>query len=224
MSQIGTLTASSSDIFDRPDTPANILIGTVDTDVPLSSLSISVRGNQTINITAQNRIQAFAKFMMSSVLGADVKIGMLIKLAEEAITGQSCQIRTTNAGATTPGVFEFSTGKNPNSPSVVACGEETIQASSNQRFEGNDFDFIAFDPSNVTDLQFEFLSPDGSVYSEQLTAVEVDALFVASGNATDADGRLAGLCSIDNRQNTILSVTVYNGSGGTTTLLKTVLG
>lgn len=224
MSQIGTLTASSSDIFDRPDTPANILIGTVDTDVPLSALSISIRGNQTINITSQNRIQAFSKWMMSSVLGADVKIGMLIKLSEEAITGQSCQIRTTNAGATTPGVFEFSTGKNPNNPSVVASGEETIQASSNQRFEGNDFDFIAFDPSNVTDLQFEFLSPDGSVYSEQLTPVEVDALFVASGNSSDADGRLAGLCAIDNRENTILSVTFYNGSGGTTTVLKTVLG
>jgi len=224
MSQIGSLTASSSDIFNRADTPANILIGTVDTDVPLSAFSVSIRGLQTINITAQARIQAFAKWLMAGVLGADVKKGMLLKLADEAVTGQSCQIRTTNATATTPGVFEFSDGKNGNSPKVVAAGEETIQASSVQRFDGNNFDLLAFDPSNVTDVQFEFISANGSVFSQLMTAVEIDAMLVAQGVTTDADGRLAGLTAIDNTDNRIVSATFNNGGAGTTTVLKVNVG
>ena len=224
MSQIGTLTASSSDIFNRPDTPANILIGSVDLDVPLSALSVSIRGIQTINITAQARIQCFAKWIMGATLGADVKVGMLLRLAEDAVTGQACQIRTTNAGATTPNVFEFSDGKNSSAPIVYAAGEETIQASSPQRFEGSQFSMMAFDATNVTDCQLEFIGTNGEIFSQLMTAVELDAYRVLQGFPSDADGKLAGLTVIDNMDSNILSVTINNGSGGTTTLMTVNVG
>jgi len=213
---IGALTASTSDVFTLNDTPANLQIGTVDTDLPLSSLSVSVRGKQTINITAQARIQAFGKWLTGGLLGADVKKGMIIRISDSFIAGVQTIIRTVNAGATTPQVYINSPAKTAdvNTARLVYTGEQNINPSSSLLFQG--FSALFFDSTNLDTAEIEF----SNGFVDRFTAAELDGLNASAMATTDADGKLAGLTTIDNSGQQIASVRLYTTStaGGITVL------
>jgi hypothetical protein len=193
-------------IIDRPSTFENILIDAVDTNLPLNALNVTVGGQAQIQIEGTNSIMAFAKYLMSSILGADVKVGLLIKAANNFIGNQAVQVVLTNSGATTPKVYAFSTGKTVAVP--VKAGQRTLQASDSLRF--TDFTGLFFDPANFNYAIIQFA--DG--FEDQLSAKELAALFGMSGNSSDADGLLATQVAIDNKRGNIRSATLYTTSGG----------
>ena len=212
MAQIGNLTASASSVFNLDFLPERFLIASTDTDQPLSQISVVTSGTQLFSITAAARIRAVAKFDQGATLGADVKVPMWLKLSTGRINKQT-SINVTNSGAGTESVEAVSTNISSIARRAV---EQSINASANATFDT--FEALFYDPTNVLRIQVIFANG----YSDEYTKNEIDALYAAY-HVADADGRLNGLSVIDSDSlgGQIAQVTIYNGSGGATVVLKT---
>jgi hypothetical protein len=212
MSQIGNLIASSSSVFNLDFLPERLLIGAVDTDVPLSQISVVSGGVQLMSVTDAGRIRALAKFDEGGMLGADIKVAMWLRLAVGRVQRQTT-INLTNSGAGTEAVQAVSTGMGEIGRTAV---EQTINASANGTFEN--FEALFFSPTNV--LRVQLLFANG--FADEYTVGEIDAMYAAY-HISDADGRLNGLSCIDaeTMAGEIVQATIYNGSGGSTTVLRT---
>jgi len=188
------------------------------TDIPLSSVTITIRGIVKIALTAQARIQAFCKFAMQGLLGADVKVGMLFKICSGSKPDE-ISFQYTNAGATTPAVYFWSTAKAAANAIGfdILCSEETIQATSSQIFK--DFSALFFSETNFDYAQVEF----SSGWSDKLSAAELCGLF-STNRISDADGKLAGLICVDNSGQQFRNITLYTTSGGTLVVAKMKIG
>jgi hypothetical protein len=212
MAQIGNLTASASSVFNLDFLPERFLIATTDTDQPLSQISVVTSGTQLFSITSAARVRAVAKFDQGATLGADVKVPMWLKLSTGRVNKQTT-INVTNSGAGTESVEAVSTNISAIARRAV---EQSINASANATFDT--FEALFYDPTNVLRIQVIFANG----YSDEYTKNEIDALYAAY-HVADADGRLNGLSCIDSDSlgGQIAQVTIYNGSGGATVVLKT---
>jgi hypothetical protein len=212
MAQIGNLTASASSVFNLDFLPERFLIATTDTDQPLSQISVVTSGTQLFSITSAARVRAVAKFDQGATLGADVKVPMWLKLSTGRINKQTT-INVTNSGAGTESVEAVSTNISGIARRAV---EQSINASANATFDT--FEALFFDPTNILRVNITFANG----YVDEYTKNEVDALYAAY-HVADADGRLNGLSCIDSDSlgGQIAQVTIYNGSGGATVVLKT---
>lgn len=212
MAKIGNLTASSSSVFNLDFLPERFLIGTTDTDQPLSQISVVTSGTQLFSITAAARIRAVAKFDQGATLGADVKVPMWLKLSTGRINKQTT-INVTNSGAGTESVEAVSTNISAIARRAV---EQSINASANATFDT--FEGLFYDPTNVLRVNIVFANG----YVDEFTPQEINALYAAY-HVADADGLLNGLSCIDSDSlgGQIAQVTIYNGSGGATVVLKT---
>lgn len=212
MAQIGNLTASASSVFNLDFLPERFLVSGTDTDQPLSQLSVVTSGTQLFSITAAARIRAVAKFDQGATLGADVKVPMWLKFGTGRVNKQTT-INVTNSGAGTEAVQAVSTNIGSIARRAV---EQSINASANATF--NNFEALFYDPTNV--LRIQIIFENG--FSDEYTPNEIDALYAAY-HVSDADGRLNGLSCIDAASGAglIAQVTIYNGSGGATVVLKT---
>lgn len=216
MSKFGTLITGNgvATIVNLPFVPQFLLVGTVDTDLPIEGLSVSIEGVDKISIVDnQSLLQAYAKWSMEGMLGADVKIGQLLKIADGKISGKDCQITITNAGVSTPDIYAYSDRKGANG---LNFGTSTIQSSSNKVY--NQFGALFFPTANVDYAQVTWKNG----HSDKLTVPELRSLFVQT-NQTDADGQLAGITVIDNlaaadARGLIDSVDLYTTNGGTCTV------
>lgn len=211
MAQIGNLVASTSVIFNLDFLPERLLVDKPDTDVPLSQLSVVTSGTQIASITAAARIRALAKFDSGATLGADIKVPMWLRLAFGRINKQTT-INATNSGAGTEAVFASSTGLGNVARLAV---EQSINPSANATFQN--FEALFYDPTNVLRVQLIF----GNGFTDEYSVTEIDALYSAY-NVADADGRLAGLSCIAGNSGAgeIVQATIFNGSGGSTVVLK----
>jgi hypothetical protein len=212
MAQIGNLTASASSVFNLDFLPERFLVGQTDTDQPLSQISVVTSGTQLFSITAAARIRAVAKFDQGATLGADVKVPMWLKLAVGRVNKQTT-INVTNSGAGTEAVQAVSTNMGNIARRAV---EQSINASANATFDN--FEGIFFDPTNVLRVQITYANG----FTDEYTPQEINALYAAY-HVSDADGTLNGLSCIDSDSGAglISQVTIYNGSGGATVVLKT---
>lgn len=212
MAQIGNLTASASSVFNLDFLPERFLIAATDTDQPLSQISVVTSGTQLFSITAAARIRAVAKFDQGATLGADVKVPMWLKLAVGRVNKQTT-INVTNSGAGTEAVQAVSTNIGSIARRAV---EQSINASANATFDN--FEGLFFDPTNVLRVNITYANG----YVDEYTPNEINALYAAY-HVSDADGTLAGLSCIDSDSGAglISQVTIYNGSGGATVVLKT---
>lgn len=220
MSEIVTLTGGAGKKTQKElnYVPQNILIDAIDTDVPIQGINVMVDGDPAIAITNQSRIQAFAKWLQGGLLGADVKVGMMLKIANGQVdlpAGSTCTMILENAGATTPKVYANSEGKGDD---VFMVGEDAVIASTSKVFD--DFDFLAFDPTNISYAVVTFA--DG--HQQRMEIAELRALY-SKYNTSDADGELAGLVCVDNDADDdgvrdIARFELQAGSGGNTTVLK----
>lgn len=212
MAQIGNLTASASSVFNLDFLPERLLVATTDTDQPLSQISVVTSGTQLFSITSAARIRAVAKFDQGATLGADVKVPMWLKFGTGRVNKQTT-INVTNSGAGTEAVQAVSTNIGTIARRAV---EQSINASANATF--NTFEALFFDPANVLRIQIIF----DNGFTDEYTPNEIDALYAAY-HVSDADGRLNGLSCIDSISGAgnISQVTIYNGSGGATVVLKT---
>jgi hypothetical protein len=212
MAQIGNLVASTSSVFNLDFLPERFLIGQTDTDQPLSQISVVTSGTQLFSITAAARIRAIAKFDQGATLGADVKVPMWLKLAVGRVNKQTT-INVTNSGAGTEAVQAVSTNMGNIARRAV---EQSINASANATFDN--FEALFFDPTNILRVQITFANG----FTDEYTPNEINALYAAY-HVADADGTLNALSCIDSDSGAglISQVTIYNGSGGATVVLKT---
>lgn len=212
MAQIGNLTASASSVFNLDFLPERFLVANTDTDQPLSQISVVTSGTQLFSITSAARVRAVAKFDQGATLGADVKVPMWLKLSTGRINKQTT-INVTNSGAGTEQVQAVSTNISAIARRAV---EQSINASANATFDT--FEALFYDPTNVLRVNITF----SNGYVDEYTDKEIDALYAAY-HVADADGRLNGLSCIDSDSlgGQIAQVTIYNGSGGATVVLKT---
>jgi hypothetical protein len=212
MAQIGNLVASSASVFNLDFLPERFLISSTDTDQPLSQISVVTSGTQLFSITAAARIRAVAKFDQGATLGADVKVPMWLKLSTGRINKQTT-INVTNSGAGTESVQAVSTNISGIARRAV---EQSINASANATFDT--FEALFYDPTYVSRLNIVF----SNGYVDEYTTTEINALYAAY-HVADADGLLNGLSCIDSDSlgGQIAQVTIYNGSGGATVVLKT---
>jgi len=212
MAQIGNLVASSASVFNLDFLPERFLVGSTDTDQPLSQISVVTSGTQLFSITSAARIRAVAKFDQGATLGADVKVPMWLKLSTGRINKQTT-INVTNSGAGTESVQAVSTNISGIARRAV---EQSINASANATFDT--FEALFYDPTNVLRVNIVFANG----YVDEYTDKEINALYAAY-HVTDADGLLNGLSCIDSDSlgGQIAQVTIYNGSGGATVVLKT---
>jgi hypothetical protein len=208
MAQIGNLTASASSVFNLDFLPERFLVDATDTDQPLSQISVVTSGTQLFSITAAARIRA----VMGATLGADVKVPMWLKFATGRINKQTT-INVTNSGAGTEAVQAVSTNISSIARRAV---EQSINASANATFDT--FEALFYDDTNVLRVQITF----SNGFSDEYTPNEINALYAAY-HVADADGTLNGLSVIDSDSlgGQIAQVTIYNGSGGATVVLKT---
>lgn len=186
--------------------PQFLLVGTVDTDLPVTKFEVTIAGQSFQNITGQSLIQAFSKYMMESLLGADVKVGQTLMLSNGFLGNQNGQVKLTNAGVTTPNIYYHSVTRGNE---AFGSGMVPIQDLGSKRFTG--FLALFFDPTNFdyANVTFKF----GNVtWTDKFTAVELAALFARDNNA-DADGKLAGITVIDNRSGAIVGVELYANGG-----------
>lgn len=202
MSQIATLITGAgvvTPVTGLANAEQYIVIGDVDTAMPLTGLSVEIDGEATINIVGSTPlVSSFAKFMSQFTA---TLVGLVLKIATGQIMKKTTY-RFTNAGATTPAIFAFSErGAGKGSP--VRAISDGINALSNLTYRN--FSALMITPAaNAGNLDFVFA--DGT--AQTLTAIEADALF-AIKNQTDANGRLDPVVTtIDNRDGSIASVRV----------------
>ena len=124
---------------------ACIVIGDVDTAIPIQGLSVEIDGKPFINLTGvQTLIAALAKWKMKAIQGAAV-IGMVLRIATGRIA-RPTTYRFTNAGATTPTVYVFSDEDNG---IPIEAATSQINASSSQLYAAFSALFIQT-PANVS--------------------------------------------------------------------------
>lgn len=213
MSQITTLVTGAgvvTTVTGLANAEEYIVIGDVDTAMPLSAINVEIDGEATINIVgSQPLVSAFAKFMSQFTA---TLVGLVIKVATGQIM-KKCTYRFTNNGATTPAIFAFSDSGGGRPVRAISDG---INALSNLTYKN--FTALMITPAaNAGNLDFVF--KDGT--AQTLTVIEADALFSLK-NQTDANGRLDPVVTtIDNRDGSIASVRV-NATTALTVLKITV--
>lgn len=186
-----------------------IVIGDVDTAMPLQGIKISINGETKLDISgSQPLVSAFAKFM-NRICGT--VIGLIIRVATGRINGNTTYTFTNN-GATVPDVYAFS----DNSNGVPVIGStKGINALSNETF--TKFSALFITPSaNVASL--DVIWADGT--TQNMSVLEMDAHF-SELNDTEANGRLdAVVTTCDNRSQCFQSVKVNATTAVTVAAIK----
>ncbi len=211
MANIGNLTANTTTKFSLPYVPEFIDIGTVDLDLVVDSISVSVQGENPQNIEDQTIIQAMSKYGMTGLLGADVKVGQRIKIANGQVDlpqGQQFQITLGNAGATTPTVYAQSTGVGNR---VFEKQQSSVNQSASTIIAG--VNVLYFENTNFSKATIYY--QDGHVESDvSLDEIAFNNAMSPSMRATDADGKLAGVNVIDLPALGIASVQLFASNAG----------
>jgi hypothetical protein len=218
MSLIGTFPASGSAVFNLDFLPEYFLVGdSGSNNQSLSSLSVVTSGTQLMSITDVDRLTALAKFDSGAILDYPEvttnasRTASYLRLATGRIN-KATTITGTNGLASVRNVSAASTNIGSIARRAV---EQSINASANATF--NNFEALIFLTTNVLRAQITFANG----FSDEYTPDELCALY-AKYHVTDQSARVAGQCVIDadSGAGLISQVTLYNGSGGATVVLK----
>jgi hypothetical protein len=217
MALIGTIAASSSQVFNLDFLPEKLLIQSTGAETQsLSNLSVVTSGTQLMSITSVARVTALAKYDSGAILQDPLVTNIAntasyLRLATGRIN-KATTITGTNGVASTRNVFAAST----NIANVARRAvEQSINASANATFDN--FEALFFDQTNVLRAQITF----SNGFTDEYTMEEVDALY-ANYHISDIGGKLEGLSviSADSGAGLISQVVLFNGSGGATVVLK----
>jgi len=219
MALIGSFPASSSAVFNLDFLPEKFLIASTSANnQALSNFSVVTSGIQLMSITDLTRITALAKFDSGAVLDAGTTAGTVnsktaswIRLATGRIN-KATTITGTNSIASAQNTFAVSTNISNVARRAV---EQSINPSANATFDN--FEALFFDVTNVLRAQITFANG----FSDEFSVPELLALY-ANYHVSDSSGTLAGLACIDadSGAGLISQVVLYNGSGGSTVVLK----
>jgi hypothetical protein len=216
MALIGSFPASSSAVFNLDFLPERVLIGaTNEANQALSNFSVVCSGVQLMSITNVNRLTALAKFDSGAILtdtgASDSTTASYIKLSTGRIN-KATTITGTNSVAAVKEVYAASTNMSNVARRAV---EQSINPSANATFDN--FEALFFDDTNVLRAQITFANG----FSDEYTKEELRALYSAY-HIADSGGRLELLTCIDadSGAGLISQVVLFNGSGGSTVVLK----
>jgi hypothetical protein len=215
MSLIGTIAASGTGVFNLDFLPEKLLINGPASTQHLTNLSVVCSGVQLMSITAVARLNAIAGFDSGAILNDPTaattsKTAKYLRLATGRIN-KATTITGIN-GATAVSVYAASTNITNIARRAV---EQSINPSANATF--NNFEALFFDATNILRAQITFANGFTDEYSE----VELRALY-SNYHVSDENGQLSGLVCIDSDSGAglISQVVIYNGSGGSTVVLK----
>jgi hypothetical protein len=217
MALIGSFAASSSAVFNLDFLPEKFLIGNTNSaNQALSNLSVVCSGTQLMSITDVDRLTALAKFdsgaCLSDPSAANVATtASYLRLATGRIN-KAATITGTNGTASAVNVFAASTNITNVARRAV---EQSINPSANATFDN--FEALFFLTANVLRAQITFANG----FTDEYTPSELRALY-ANYHVSDEGGLLEGLCCIDadSGAGLISQVVIFNGSGGSTVVLK----
>jgi hypothetical protein len=218
MALIGSFPASASAVFNLDFLPEKFLIGnTQDNTQSLSNLSVVTSGVQLMSITDVARITALAKFDSGAILsqpdGVSVasETASYLKLATGRIN-KATTITGTNGVASIKNAYAASTNISNVARRAV---EQSINASANATFDN--FEALFFLETNILRAQITF----SNGFTDEYSTHELRALY-SNYHVADSDGTLNGLICIDadSGAGLISQVVLFNGSGGSTVVLK----
>ena len=164
-----------------------------------------------MSITAITRITALAKFDSGGILGTDNLAASYLRLATGRIN-KATTITGTNSVAATRDFYAASTNISNIARRAV---EQSINASANATFDN--FEALFFDATNILRAQITWANG----FTDEYSPAELLALY-ANYHLTDTQGKLDTLTCIDSDSGAglISQVVLFNGSGGTTVVLK----
>jgi hypothetical protein len=217
MSLIGSFPASSSAVFNLDFLPERFLVNSADSSTQsLDNFSVVTSGVQLMSITDVNRLTALAKFDSGAILsdpsGTQAMTASYLKLATGRIN-KATTITGTNGVASPRDAFAASTNMSNIARRAV---EQSINPSANATFDN--FEALIFSGTNVLRAQITWANG----FSDEFTVTELQALYSAY-HVSDTAGNLEGLVCIDSDSGAglISQVVLFNGSGGSTVVLKT---
>jgi len=215
MSLIGTIAASATGVFNLDFLPEKLLINSPATSQELTNLSVVSSGIQLMSITDVARLNAIASYDSGAILneptaGNTSKTAKYLKLATGRIN-KATTITGVN-GVTAVSVYAASTNIGNIARRAV---EQSINPSANATFDN--FEALFFNAANILRAQVTFANG----YTDEYSEVELRALY-SNYHVADGAGQLSGLVCIDadSGAGLIAQVVIYNGSGGTTVVLK----
>lgn len=219
MAQIGSFAASASGVFNLDFLPEFLLVGATNSaNQALSNLSVVTSGVQLMSITSVARVTALSRYDNGGILDfpgsepINSQVASYIRLSTGRIN-KATTITGTNSVASTKDVFAASTNIGNVARRAV---EQSINPSANATFDN--FEALFFDATNLLRAQITFTNG----FSDEYTPTELQALWAAY-HMSDALATLNGLTVIDANSGAgqIAQVVLFNGSGGSTVVLKT---
>lgn len=217
MALIGQFPASSSSVFNLDFLPEKFLVQSPGADnQALSNFSVVCSGVQLMSITAVNRLTALAKFDSGAILSDPTSPGYsttasYLRLATGRIN-KATTITGTNSIASAQDVYAASTNISNVARRAV---EQSINPSANATFDN--FEALIFDATNILRAQITFANG----FTDEYAPSELRALY-SNYHVSDRSGNLEDLTVIDadSGAGLISQVVLFNGSGGSTVVLK----
>jgi len=214
MALIGSFPATGSAVFNLDFLPEKFLIGSTSANnLQLSNFSVVCSGVQLMSITNVDRLTALSKFDSGAVL-TDEPGNSLTASYLRLATGRINKATTITGTNPFAAVDAFAASSNIGNIARRAV-EQSINPSANATFEN--FEALIFDATNILRAQITFANG----YSDEYTPLELRALY-ANYHVSDTGGSLEGLTAIDadSGAGLISQVVLFNGSGGSTVVLK----
>jgi hypothetical protein len=217
MALIGSIAATSSGVFNLDFLPEKLLIESPSSaNQFLSNFSVVTSGVQLMSITNVARLTALAKFDSGAILSDpsaanESMTASYLRLATGRIN-KATTITGTNGEVNPCSVYAASTNISNVARRAV---EQSINPSANATFDN--FEALFFLPANVLRAQITFANG----FTDEYTIAELKALY-SNYHVSDFTGELQGLICIDadSGAGLISQVVLFNGSGGTTVVLK----
>jgi hypothetical protein len=216
MALIGSFPASSSAVFNLDFLPEKFLVQGPSSTQSLSSFSVVTSGVQLMSITDVNRLNALAKFDSGAILNDPTaaetsRAAAYLRLATGRIN-KATTITGTNSIASARNAYAASTNIGNVARRAV---EQSINPSANATFDN--FEALIFSPTNVLRVQLTF----SNGYTDEYTTDELRALYSAY-HVAEETGLVQGLIVIDSDSGAglISQAVIFNGSGGSTVVLK----
>ena len=217
MAQIGTLGASASAVFNLDFLPEYFLINNPEDTQTASNFSVVTSGVQLMSITSEARLTALARFDSGALLenvqtaAINSRVTAYLKLATGRIN-KATTINLTNSEAVAKNIFAASSNISNIARRAV---EQSINPSANATFDN--FEALIFSGTNILRAQVTF----DNGFSDEYTPDELQALY-GRYHMSEGNANLQGLITIagDSGAGLITQVVLFNGSGGSTVVLK----
>ena len=215
MALIGSFPASSSAVFNLDFLPEKVVVTRPDAaSQHLTNFSVVCSGTQLMSITDVSRLTALAKFDSGSIIEDATTTSVAasyLRLATGRIN-KATTITGTNGSVNAQDFYAASTNMSNVARRAV---EQSINASANATFDN--FECLIFSGSNILRAQITF----SNGFTDEYAPNELRALY-ANYHISELVGQLEGLIVIDadSGAGLISQIVLFNGSGGSTVVLK----